>query len=799
MSFLDKEKTFTDMQFVSLMEPGVAVRKARTVTQFSTNTMQEYNMAYWQWKKDYRHAYSPKYLKRSGFDPATASVRHVASKSKLLAYMQTKNSDINTIISNQRIIPEVDNVGRFYLQEHGYDWINSTNTLVHGGITYTNYRAYYPREEACNNPNTPLICNAPKQVCFGDTGEWIIDPLPGCDGIVLEDGSCFGGSEECRFTTTAEKNLWMKQVLILEFTNVNNDKYEIEVTNAFLNTMSMNVIYTLGTDNVENGYWYVYIEDMATIPNDIYEEKEMLLTAIIAIKEDDEFVEETLKMKRILNKFGIGGDQLIDSLTTTEDGKKSPVDNAYIIEGISTIDPYELELGTWIEQDYLTKKECENKYPYPAPEEDVFDGLGAALTEVSRAECEEEPVENSGREVTLEVAQEIYDENRKDSSALAKALYKSFEYITAGSGNVSFDIAELKMNYSYDSFTTIVPEMADRTSIGKINKNIKIGEYASYIVTHDEYDEMMLEECKNGGDCSRYINDGYGDTSWDSNINLPPRLTGYSDAVLTIYYREEEHKYIKMTITNYLQKFEISGHDFNIFLDDNSEVGRFILPLEVINDLRFKEFVIVHENSFCMLAYAIETVTIKWYQRLLGVLISLVLCMTGAGCTVAGFIVNMIYGMIIGMVINMIADMIDSEILSMVFRFVVSIVQLLMGSGVDLANITVENFLKLGVQVANAASSAYQTEVTMRLEAEKIKQKEEDEEMSEQDKVDRLLNPLHENPITPKMMMDAHYSFTEANSPDAYYAQMLGGGLFNFDQYYAVTDSLDLRVQVKSG
>jgi hypothetical protein len=47
---------------------------------------------------------------------------------------------------------------------------------------------------------------------------------------------------------------------------------------------------------------------------------------------------------------------------------------------------------------------------------------------------------------------------------------------------------------------------------------------------------------------------------------------------------------------------------------DNPTLGRFVIPLELLNKLKYKEYVIVYEKCLVMVAYAEQTVYVKWYQ-----------------------------------------------------------------------------------------------------------------------------------------------------------------------------------------
>jgi hypothetical protein len=105
----------------------------------------------------------------------------------------------------------------------------------------------------------------------------------------------------------------------------------------------------------------------------------------------------------------------------------------------------------------------------------------------------------------------------------------------------------------------------------------------------------------------------------------------YED-VLTIFKKISDDKYEEIVVTNYLCTYTISGKEFigRLVYDDDSEGrehSRLFVPLEAINNLKWKEWVEAHERSIVVLAYSYEKVRTKWYQKgpwsmLIGIAIS---------------------------------------------------------------------------------------------------------------------------------------------------------------------------------
>ena len=441
MSAFDKKKTVTDLQFVDLLEKDYAVRQAKFSAFYkSEGDMGIFNTSYFWWKKSFRGFYSEKYIIRSGFLPNTNVNKVTFDDDLLLEYLQTVNSDIISINSQNIGIASASDVARKYLQDNSYDFSNHDEILINGGNTYNAFNAYFS---------------------FADGASIVI--------LTFSEGHETGAPDHP----------------VPDYTfNISNNYYNVQTFNASIE---------YGSDPAPE--WFVYIEDTSTIPSDIYTLEAFIMTAIIPIKENNVFSKESLYMKRFLNKMGLGGKDLVDSLTETEDGEPSPVDNAYIMEGL--------------------------------------------------------PFNSTNQSVIM-------------------ALFNSFKYVSEASGSVvNLNMSQLNMSYRFNVDITTIP--------GELNEGVDHKNRPIYAVS---------------------------------------AITGSGGAAeLVIKYQEIPGEYQEMTVTNYSQNFMISGHSFIAHLDSDPEEGRLIIPLDVLNDLRFRDYVSVHEHAFTLIAYAIETTTIKWYQH----------------------------------------------------------------------------------------------------------------------------------------------------------------------------------------
>ena len=90
---------------------------------------------------------------------------------------------------------------------------------------------------------------------------------------------------------------------------------------------------------------------------------------------------------------------------------------------------------------------------------------------------------------------------------------------------------------------------------------------------------------------------------------------------LILSFQKTNNTIEKLTIKDYSVAVTISGqtnrYDLNTVPDaenGDSYNNRFIIPLDYLQDLRYKEFIVVHEESLVMIAYSVQTVEVAWYQ-----------------------------------------------------------------------------------------------------------------------------------------------------------------------------------------
>lgn len=84
-------------------------------------------------------------------------------------------------------------------------------------------------------------------------------------------------------------------------------------------------------------------------------------------------------------------------------------------------------------------------------------------------------------------------------------------------------------------------------------------------------------------------------------------------------------EYITLQISNFTQTYTISGNKITAYLDSTGGYTRMIIPLDLLNKLKYKDFVYIYERSLCLLAaFSLEVVEVKWYETAaLGTLIKI--------------------------------------------------------------------------------------------------------------------------------------------------------------------------------
>lgn len=154
---------------------------------------------------------------------------------------------------------------------------------------------------------------------------------------------------------------------------------------------------------------------------------------------------------------------------------------------------------------------------------------------------------------------------RIDNPAHNKLAFQMFDLISSGSGDITVSISQLNMTYKF----SLVKE--EITGV--------VGAVGSYTRT--------LEQVSNGDS-----------TDW----------------VLTLWYQGSSTTYKKLTVSGFNLKYTVSGQWVSVSLGQTNGSARLVIPLNLLNDLTFGEWVDVYENSLCFLAYSEKVVRVQWYE-----------------------------------------------------------------------------------------------------------------------------------------------------------------------------------------
>ncbi len=720
MSALDKKKTFTSMQFVPLLEPDISIRAAKKQLMWTSETMQNYNVGYWTWKHEYRTRYSEKFLEKYGFTPESDSSIIVFDDSAVLAYVKAEDPLALKVsdASVQFVSPDVEL--RFQLQLGTDPWSNKSSILTVGAIEYELTEVSY-----------------------------------------LENDDPFLPDDQTKIIGT--------------FVNIIDDEdiYVMEIENNSLNINTMSVFYFHVLNPTDDDEWYIYLEEFATVPNSLFTNEDMVLTPIVALKEDNIIIGESLETKKMMNKLNVDGDDFQEMLENED------IDNAYLLQGLPLKNPYEIRVG------FYTTTEAE--------------ALPTQLIQKMIKYGETNLPGGVSYNVTQELADEWYNDHLREQAYIARALFKSFAYY---GGLITPGCTMPKMSYvgdcvddmsctddnPFDIFGCKTVSFTDSALQMAYTFNISVKTHEGTVRGSGITDRRSQGDLHFSGKVIT-VKDDEGDRSEYHTSDSE----GYDKLVIKV--QKNETQYQEMIITGYNNTFMISGRTFDNTLGSPQQEHRLLLPYFVTQDIRFVEYVTIYEHSFIVLAYAIEVVTIKWYKRFAGVFIAFALGIFTGGALIPALI-NLAIGMVVTVVVENIMEMIDSEILQFLVQVGIMLISAGM-NGFDFTQLTAENYLRLADQVSSLALNSYSAHVAKEKALEE--RAKEREEQSEENITDKMENLESAMTVFPKADMGAHYSSTELNSPEALYSELLGDNLYNFEQFFNIDIQIETRKQVVTG
>lgn len=153
-------------------------------------------------------------------------------------------------------------------------------------------------------------------------------------------------------------------------------------------------------------------------------------------------------------------------------------------------------------------------------------------------------------------------------------VFRMFDLMAAGSGNVVIRIENLNMRYEF---------------------NIQKSLHAGVVGPVGTYTKTLVP---------------YSIPGTDSEGNP----TSTSDTRMTMRYQGSSNQYREIVVTNFLQTYKVVQSN-SALLDDPDGECRLIIPIDLLNGLRYNDWVNVYERSLCMVVYAQQTVVLDWYQQ----------------------------------------------------------------------------------------------------------------------------------------------------------------------------------------
>lgn len=123
--------------------------------------------------------------------------------------------------------------------------------------------------------------------------------------------------------------------------------------------------------------------------------------------------------------------------------------------------------------------------------------------------------------------------------------------------------------------------------------------------------------------------------------------TNWTNTGMVLRLQQNSTEYQEMVISNFKQTYTVSGSGFDADLKSTGGYCRIIIPLNIYNSLKYREWEFIYERALCLMAYATETVEVQWYETgafgtLLKIVAAVITIITlGAGSGIGAALVTM--------------------------------------------------------------------------------------------------------------------------------------------------------------
>lgn len=618
------DEEITDLQITNLITPGEAEKSARRTSKHASggDAMIAFK-GYRGFQRDYRKKYSAQFMKRQGYAPSTSALSKVIIESKLRSYLQAYYGWIDLTLKNfgDKYLTLAEK-GRHAVQQiAGYDF--STGTVLANGKYYGSH-IYLELPDltkvqvtSTQNYVSTIMQNMVANYDYDGTYiyidnyrysigeltdalnvnnqyETICTNIPYTYADITTSATVNG--VPCTITYPDDVN----ENGLVEDTEITNNEININITLpvtavvgntliVVINSVSTN--YTVTQDMIDNGFQLAYTEyTFVTAPLQPNAVVTTEVDRIVNIITDPAYAVEASWASYIVISGEVGNEL------------------RYWVYPAETLDIYEYQIIT------VTAI-------IPMKEDNVMvDTDGTKLKRMLRKlNLSGDQLKTSIENPDLDSAYLMMGVNPEYKDSITdEVLYKIFDHLSPGSGNINISISELSMDYKF----TIVK----KTVIGSI------GTVGSYIRTQ-------------------------------TTSTVEGEFQG-STVVMTLQYQGNSTEYKELIISNFEQNYTVSGHSFTSYLDSLGGMCRIIIPLNTLNSLPYKKFVWIYERSLCMLAYSLEVVHVKWYEtgafgsilKIVGAVVTI--WTLGAASSLYALVVAVAKVVVIGLIVSYLANMI---------------------------------------------------------------------------------------------------------------------------------------------
>ena len=585
-------ETFTDLQITNLLTPEAAEDSARRNAKHAArgNAMLYFN-GYKSFQKDYRKKYSAQFMERQGYVPNSTATTIIATMAKTKAYLQTLYgyANVSVLSFGDRYLTLLEK-GRHAVQQIiGYEF--ATGQIVLSGKIYNNHQYLeLPNDTQLQVTSTRLY------------NETIIQNLTdnyGYDGthIYIGDNKYSVGP-------------------ISDVINI-NDKYETvctHITHQYANVVASALVN--GTNPATISY-----------PDDV---------DMDGFVEDYEIVGGVVNIRVTLPGGTVVGNSLsvtINSVVTNYTVTQLMIDNGLVVPysdytlvnmptlpNVVVLTPVERIVNVVTRAAYGTEASyasytvlsgevgTETRYWVDvANTQNIYDKTVLAITAI----------------IPMKQNNVMVDTEAYKLARMLRKLNLSGDQLKTSIENPDMDAAYLMMgiNPQYNDAITneVLFKMFDYISPGSGNINIALSQLSMV------YRFTMVKSTVHGV------------------IGIPGTYTrsqrgSGSEVVMTLRFQGDANEYQQLVISGFSQNYTISGHSFTAYLDSTGGYCRLAIPLDLLNSLPYKKFVWIYERSLCMLAYSMEVVEVKWYETgafgTLLKIVGVVLLVWGVGSTV---------------------------------------------------------------------------------------------------------------------------------------------------------------------